>query len=117
PHHHYPYSPSHTYLSLTHFRSFFFITRPPPTSTLFPYTTLFRSPRFGYRYRRRPLRTGHRAPRNAFPETVVGILACRALVARPPMPRKTGARGGSRRNWRTACRPHDTYPNWRTPGP
>src|SRR5438477_9298971 len=26
------------------FSSFFFLTRPPPRSTLFPYTTLFRSP-------------------------------------------------------------------------
>src|SRR5690242_21090245 len=34
---------------------FFFMIRPPPRSTLFPYTTLFRSPGIGVRSRLRPL--------------------------------------------------------------
>src|SRR5437868_11830914 len=50
---------------------FFFVRRPPPRSTLFPYTTLFRSARFpvspnidvGLKYRNRPRRTGERGPR------------------------------------------------------
>src|SRR5438034_4546580 len=32
-------------MSLPSFLLFFFMIRPPPRSTLFPYTTLFRSPR------------------------------------------------------------------------
>src|SRR5207244_12249229 len=41
---------------------FFFMLRPPPTSTLFPYTTLFRSPRRAHRTRRpRPGDAAHRA--------------------------------------------------------
>src|SRR5439155_25367358 len=35
--------PQYSYLLLSHFSFFFLILRPPPISTLFPYTTLFRS--------------------------------------------------------------------------
>src|SRR5437660_11188218 len=39
-------SPVTTSLSLSHLTFLFFITpRPPPRSTLFPYTTLFRAPK------------------------------------------------------------------------
>src|SRR5438067_3611861 len=43
-----------------HLLSFFFMLRPPPSSTLFPYTTLFRSPG--------ELRTHRHAPLLSFPE-------------------------------------------------
>src|SRR5207253_8594327 len=45
-----------------HFSSYFFLmTRPPPSSTLFPYTTLFRS-----HSHRRPLAPDARRRRNLF---------------------------------------------------
>src|SRR5256885_9396652 len=38
-------------LSLLYLLFFFLMIRRPPRSTLFPYTTLFRSPRLGFAYR------------------------------------------------------------------
>src|SRR5690606_41460332 len=65
---------------------FFFMLRRPPRSTLFPYTTLFRS-RPGARSRPRPRPSGTRSP-----------AADRALLApAPPALRHTG-RGGSARS-------------------
>src|SRR5439155_27072238 len=43
----------------------YFITRPPPTSTLFPYTTLFRS----RKRRRTKFRAATKPPPNAAPPT------------------------------------------------
>src|SRR5438876_11890357 len=41
---------------------FFLMTRRPPRSTLFPYTTLFRSQPVGPPHRREPVRDDQRAP-------------------------------------------------------
>src|SRR5207248_10140347 len=45
--------------------SFFFLILRPPTSTLFPYTTLFRSDVTGLQRIHRRLRIGHRDPLDA----------------------------------------------------
>src|SRR3712207_6862979 len=67
-----------TFLLLSFF--FFLMIRRPPRSTLFPYTTLFRSPR----------------PRGAQPRASGARLLGRAGGARPPRePRRRGARDRS----------------------
>src|SRR5699024_12503142 len=43
------YTLSSIFFHLTHLNFFFLTLRPPPRSTLFPYTTLFRSHNFLYR--------------------------------------------------------------------
>src|SRR5215211_8885345 len=44
----------YTRLIISYFFFFFLMIRRPPRSTLFPYTTLFRSPRLRHRLRNRP---------------------------------------------------------------
>src|SRR3712207_7780864 len=62
------------------FLFFFLMIRRPPRSTLFPYTTLFRSERLR---RRRP--RGPRSAEGAVPGAAGGV--GRAGVDRPPLPR------------------------------
>src|SRR5438876_5964844 len=52
-----------TFLPTTSLRLFFLLIRPPPRSTLFPYTTLFRSVRHGH---------GHDAGEIGGPRDVIG---------------------------------------------
>src|SRR6476620_12309766 len=65
-------------------RSFFFLMiRRPPRSTLFPYTTLFRSsPRAGNRARSRPSRARVPAPRRRSEEHTSELQSRQYLVCR-----------------------------------
>src|SRR2546430_17646268 len=51
---------------------FFLMIRRPPRSTLFPYTTLFRSPRSTNRAAPRPRRSARRRSRSSCPHLLVG---------------------------------------------
>src|SRR6266404_8011094 len=79
---------------------FFLMIRRPPRSTLFPYTTLFRSARPGDRIRRRrtndwhrPQRTQHRAPADRSEEHTselqsLAYLVCRLLLEKKKKKKK-----------------------------
>src|SRR2546421_2367586 len=56
-----------------HFFFFFLMIRRPPRSTLFPYTTLFRSPQPGERMAARRARGSSAPYRNLTPRTAAGI--------------------------------------------
>src|SRR5699024_12355205 len=77
---------------------------PPPRSTLFPYTTLFRSPAGGGR-RRVELRR-HRVPRKVLaqsgpcPAGRGGVLAHLGAVPPPPAAGEAAHRGGDRKSTR-----------------
>src|SRR6266480_6067359 len=80
--------------SLFIFFFFFLMIRRPPRSTLFPYTTLFRSPRRSFREvcARRPLRESARGP----------SLPARSRAARPAPARRRAERRPVSSEWTSA---------------
>src|SRR6266511_1633010 len=75
---------------------FFLMIRRPPRSTLFPYTTLFRSEERRARSRRGDVRRDHRRAR---------LPARPAARRRPPRPRRAGGHAGARRRHQGLSRP------------
>src|SRR3989441_12852049 len=77
---------------------FFLMIRRPPRSTLFPYTTLFRSRRADrLRDARRPARPAHLAAGGAAaPRRQRSLLRLRPLPSSPPVPLSTTWRGGTK---------------------
>src|SRR5439155_27375995 len=67
---------------------FFLMLRRPPRSTLFPYTTLFRSRRGG----RRPLPSRHRKRRHRVLRAAISAAPCAQCRARPLAREERGVR-------------------------
>src|SRR5215510_15170703 len=80
-----PFDFSVVFLCTLFFFVFFLMIRRPPRSTLFPYTTLFRSPRRSARSRGLPARRPRAAPHRRSEEHTSelqsrGHLVCRLLL-------------------------------------
>src|SRR5437762_6374276 len=77
-----------------YFLFFFFMLRRPPRSTLFPYTTLFRSPSFAYRGRPCEMR---------YKEEVSTVAADRVAILAIPAESANGDRKSTRLNSSHRC--------------
>src|SRR5437899_9115122 len=83
--------------SVMYSRYFFLLLRRPPRSTLFPYTTLFRS-RASQRHKRLVMSgRGHSFPRERSEEHTSELQSLRHLVCRLLLEKKKPARGARHR--------------------